>query len=90
MPVPAPSTPPDPSSAPTFVAEYKDLRGRPYTGRFTAKQLDPPFFAAEGDIIDGRISITLPPGRYSVGAMLRDPDGVRAYLAQEVTVQEGS
>jgi hypothetical protein len=90
LPVPFEETAP-PAIASTFTREFRDPQGRAYSGTVTARRLSPePFLSAETDVVDGRLTLVLEPGRYVIGAMLKDPDGVRAYTSEEVTIGEPS
>jgi hypothetical protein len=83
--------PPTTNPQSNFSRKYLDPFGRPYVGQVTAKRLDPPFLSIEAEVVAGHVELALTAGRYSIGAMLRDPDNVRAYIAEEVTItQEGS
>jgi hypothetical protein len=91
LPVPVDVDQPGPATG-NFTRTYRDLAGRPYTGRVTVRQTVKPFKSAEADLTDGRVTFQLPGGAYTVKAMLRDPDGVRAFMAEDIDIrdQEGS
>ena len=91
MPDPALPTPDAeivPDSGLLFTREFYDPQGRPYAGHVTARRLTPPHLSTEGEILDGRFTLRLEPGRYAIGASLRDPDGVRAYTSDEITITD--
>ena len=103
MPDPAlPYVPPQPSEMPqeapeapggtNYTREYHDLQGRPYSGHVTLTAAEPPRYSVEADIVDGRVALAVPAGLYNMKAMLRDPDGVRAFICEDINVrvQEGS
>jgi hypothetical protein len=77
---------------PNYTREFFDLQGRAYTGTVTLTQPDPPKFSAELTIQSGRVRANVPAGLYNMKAMLRDPDGVRAFICEDinVVVQEDS
>lgn len=93
MPVPSVLPPPEGSSFESgslvvWTRSYLDPQLRPYEGRVTARRLDPPYLSTEADVVGGVVRLALEPGRYSVGAMLRDVNGTRAYQAEEITVTQ--
>ncbi len=93
MPDLAPSVDPEsksPETSSAFTRTYLDPQGRPYTGRVTARRLEAPFTSTEAEVEGGRVSLALAPGRYSIGAMLRDTDNVRAFISEDVHIQEGA
>jgi hypothetical protein len=93
MPVPAlpyeePTTSVESGVAVLWTRSYLDPQLRPYSGRVTAKRLDPPYLSTEAEVTpDGVVRLALEPGRYSV-AMLRDVNGTRAYQAEEIAVTQ--
>lgn len=85
--LPIPSGSIEQGAAVLYTREFRDPQGRPYSGRVTARRLTRPFLSTEAEVADGRVVLALEPGRYSIGAMVRDPDGVRAYIAEDVEVR---
>lgn len=91
MPVPAPTTETSSSGEGNKLnRHYTDLFGRAYTGRVTIRRSAPlPIMSLSVPLeSDGSFEIYLPNGTYSLGAMLRDVEGGRAYIADEITIGE--
>src|SRR5688572_6687799 len=80
--VPNPALPiqePDYDSGPNVVLSYRDPLNRPLNGTATIKLVGSPQVSMTADVKDGQLQLVLGPGIWSVGAMLRDPDGIRSY-----------
>lgn len=68
--------------------EYNDAAGRPMNGVATATRVDPPRTSVMADVIDGKVSFLLTPGKYTLAAMLRTSDRSRVYMAEDLTVTQ--
>ena len=80
-----PAAPAEPGH--NYTRTFHDLQGRPYRGTLTLRQTTEPYFSAEADIVDGRVALTVPPGLYKMKAMLRDAEGARAFIAEDINVR---
>lgn len=89
MPDPALPTRPDGSAVTVTINRvFEDPSGRPMTGTLTATPIAPPRITVVSSVVDGRTTIRLRPGRYTLSAMLRTVGGDRAYTTEEITVTE--
>lgn len=87
MPVPALPYDESGTAGPTFTREFSDPLGRPMEGTVTLRRLEPPVLSISMPLASGRVTLNgLAPGRYSIGAMLRDVDGTRSYIAEEIEI----
>lgn len=89
--MPDPALPIPSARPPQGVAverEYFDSARRPMVGVATATPVDGPRTPVMVDVVDGRCTFHLEPGRYSLAAMLRTADRSRVYIAEDIVVTQ--